>query len=384
MSKDRYATILNFYLRATEQKYNLKKKEQKIGEEVTTRAESVAEHVFGACILAINLDSEFDINVNLEKVLKMLILHEIGEKGSRSINDLELCYHSLFKQLLLKVKKKFKDIRLSRTIGSLAKKEELIDLIREFEKGVTPEAKFARYCDRLETNFESGMYQDEIWKFYLLTNKLKQKIRSGWDEEHWNITCERIESVAEHIFGTCILAIGLDSEIDFGIDLGKTVKMLVSHEEGEVLIGDITPFDGITPEEKKKIEHKAIIDVAESLTKKDQLVDLIFEFDERKTPEASFAHYCDKLEADIQAKVYQDRGYHRSLDDQEGNVVFKSDKVQRMINNGAKTPFDIWYWWDKPIYKDSSVFTEILEYVKDHSTYKKRLGKSVNFDRNGS
>ena len=93
--------------------------------------------------------------------------------------------------------------------------------------------------------------------FYLLATKLKYKIRSGWDSKHWNIKSDRLESVAEHIYGTCILAIGLDSEFNLGIDLNKVIKMLVIHELGEVLIPDITPFDGITKEEKKQMEHEA-------------------------------------------------------------------------------------------------------------------------------
>jgi len=34
--------------------------------------------------------------------------------------------------------------------------------------------------------------------------------------------------------------------------------MLIIHEIGEVLIGDITPFDNITPEQKQRVEHQAM------------------------------------------------------------------------------------------------------------------------------
>ena len=56
-------------------------------------------------------------------------------------------------------------------------------------------------------------------RFYLLATKLKYKIRTGWDQNHWNISSERIESVAEHVYGTCILAIALSSEFDIDVDL---------------------------------------------------------------------------------------------------------------------------------------------------------------------
>ena len=203
--------------------------------------------------------------------------------------------------------------------------------------------------------------------FYLLATKLKYKIRSGWDNKHWNIKGDRLESVAEHIYGTCILAIGLDSEFNLGIDLNKVIKMLVIHELGEVLIPDITPFDGITKEEKKQMEHVAFKEVLGSLIKADEVYALFAEFDAEKTVEAKVAHYCDKLEADIQAKVYQDMGLHHSLDDQENNVVFTSSKAKEMLES-AKTPFDIWYEWDKDIYADAPIFKRTLDFVKDNDT----------------
>ena len=194
---------------------------------------------------------------------------------------------------------------------------------------------------------------------------MKNKIRSGWDLNHWNITNDRIERISEHVVGTIALACALNSEFDFDINLDDVISTLCIHEVGEITIGDITPFDGITPEEKKTIEHKAIIDVIGNLTAKDEMINSIFEFDERKTNNAKFSHYCDKLEADIQDKVYQDMGCHHPLTEQENNVAFKSSRVQKMIEEGASTAFDIWYEWDKSIYTDSPIFTKTLKYVKD-------------------
>ena len=201
-------------------------------------------------------------------------------------------------------------------------------------------------------------------RFYLLATQLKYKIRSGWDENHWNVSKERLESIAEHVFGTCILALSIDSEFKTNLDIDKVIKMLVLHEIGEVVIGDITPFDNVTPEEKMKIEHEAMKKVIGDLVNKEEFLSLLFEFDEKKTKESIFAHHCDKLEADIQAKVYQDMGCQHPLDEQENNVVFKSNRVQQMVENGAKTAFDIWYEWDKSLYYDDEKFKKILDYIR--------------------
>ena len=209
---------------------------------------------------------------------------------------------------------------------------------------------------------------EDAIRFYLLATKLKYKLRSGWDETHWNVDADRLESIAEHVYGTCILAMSLNSEFQLDMNMEKVLKMLTIHEIGEVLIGDITPFDKMTPEQKEKSEHKAMKDVLGDLNDKEEFINLLIEFDEHKTKEAKFAFLCDKMEADIQAKVYQDMGCQRDLDNQENNVAFKNPKIKEMIENGAETAFDVWYEWDKQKFKDETIFEKTLSYVKKINT----------------
>lgn len=209
---------------------------------------------------------------------------------------------------------------------------------------------------------------ENVLRFYVMAAQLKYRIRSGWDNLHWNISNQRRESIAEHIYSACILAIAMDSEFNTNLDIQKVIIMLVLHELGEVKIGDITPFDGITSEDKAKIEHEAMKHVLGDLAKADEYYDLLVEFDERKTRESIFAHHCDKLDADLQAKIYQDMGCQNPLDEQENNIVFKNARVQQMIKEGAKSAFDIWYQWDKSLYSDDENFSNLLDYIKEIDT----------------
>ena len=63
----------------------------------------------------------------------------------------------------------------------------------------------------------------ESLRFYYLATELKNIIRTGWDNSHWNINAERRESVAEHIFGTCILAISKKNNRN--IDIIKNIAL---------------------------------------------------------------------------------------------------------------------------------------------------------------
>ncbi|MBR3153078.1 MAG: HD domain-containing protein [Clostridia bacterium] len=207
----------------------------------------------------------------------------------------------------------------------------------------------------------------ETVRFYLLATQLKYKIRGGWDNNHWAVTKERLESVAEHVYGTCILALSIYSNFEVNVDINKVLKMLVLHEIGEVIIGDITPFDNTTPEEKLEKEHEAVRKVLGDLVKKEEYYSLLVEFDAKETKEAIFAFHCDKLDANIQAKAYQDEGYQNPLDAPINNAVFKSNRLKKAIEDGAKTVFDAWYIYDKYLYNDE-IFSNILEFIKENNT----------------
>ena len=207
---------------------------------------------------------------------------------------------------------------------------------------------------------------ENLLKFYLLATELKDKIRSGW--KVWNIDRKRVESIAEHIYGTCILAIGIDSEFDLNIDIYKVVMMLVLHEIEEVKIGDLTPFDNVTKEEKRKMGKKAVEEVFSTLSKKNSYIELIEEFEERKTRESIFAKMCDKLEADIQCKLYCEEN-SIDMNKNENAHLLTDSRVKKLIDNGAKTVADLYIENDRPVYTEK-VVEDIADYIKENNLQK--------------
>ena len=83
--------------------------------------------------------------------------------------------------------------------------------------------------------------EQKVVNYYVICNRLKNLIRSGWTT--WNVQRERIESVAEHIFGIQMLAIAMKSEYQYDVDLLKVIYMIAIHELGEITIGDLTQFE---------------------------------------------------------------------------------------------------------------------------------------------
>ena len=75
--------------------------------------------------------------------------------------------------------------------------------------------------------------EKRVLEFYILTNRLKSVIRTGW--LNWHVNCERVESVAEHIYGVQMLALAMYSEYKYDIDIKKVIVMLSIHELEEIL-----------------------------------------------------------------------------------------------------------------------------------------------------
>lgn len=172
---------------------------------------------------------------------------------------------------------------------------------------------------------------ENVLKYYVFCNRLKNLIRKGWLD--WKVDAERLESVAEHVYGVQMLAIAMKSEFSYDIDIEKVLKMLAIHETEEIIIGDLTLFD-IDREEKSKIGHVAVEKIFSSLIEKDEYKKLIFEFDERETKEAKFAYFCDKLEADLQARIYDLEGKIQTSQIKKNDRYLKSADVQKLIDSG--------------------------------------------------
>lgn len=199
-----------------------------------------------------------------------------------------------------------------------------------------------------------------IINFYLVANKLKNKIRQGWIDVE--IDKDRLESVSEHIYGCLMLFIGMYSEYDLDLDILKVFKMITLHELEECLMPDFTVRANITKEQKiakgKECVHKAV----DGLMKKEEIEDLLNEFNAHETKESKFCYMIDKIECDFQAKIYDLEGvfsYEKARED----LPFygeRADEVDRL----SETASDFWIEFDRPLYEKDITFRELLNRIQ--------------------
>ena len=116
------------------------------------RLESDAEHIFSCCMLALKIIAEEKVQVNTETVLKMLLYHEIGEidAGDIPVIDIER----------RKNKYEIEKCGVER-VSTAYDMPEILDLWKEFEENKTPEAKFCKMIDKLDTVLQAKKYSEQ-------------------------------------------------------------------------------------------------------------------------------------------------------------------------------------------------------------------------------
>ena len=137
----------------------------------------------------------------------------------------------------------------------------------------------------------------ELRQVLLNALKLKETPRTGWI----NSGLKNVESVAAHSWGVSYLALILMPE---EMDKERILSMAIFHDLGEAIIGDITPADNITKEEKYNLELNAINELTKPIKRREKLIDLWYEYEKNITPEAKFVKACDKLDMALQATFY--------------------------------------------------------------------------------
>ena len=194
-----------------------------------------------------------------------------------------------------------------------------------------------------------------VLDFYMQANKLKDIVRTGWIE--LGVERERVESVAEHVYGTLVLAIALDSEYKLGLDLLKVFKMLIIKELEKVTLNNFTPREYPSKEEKKRLALETISNVLSSLSSKDELLAIYEEYSNRETKEAIFTYKLSKIESDIQVKMYDLEGC-LDIEKAKEDVSYYDEPVE--IKNAS----DGWILFNRRFY-DDELFNSLSKDIEE-------------------
>jgi len=158
-----------------------------------SRFENDAEHSWTICIMALLLKEYSNITLNIEKVISMLLIHDIVE-----IDTGDTFLYSDKRNTIHTDEKKAAE----RIFGLLDKeqKEYFFNLWDEFEERKTNEAKYAAIFDRLEPLLQNYILEGYTWKKYNITYEMvieKNKHIQDASDIIWEFVLKLLEKSVE-------------------------------------------------------------------------------------------------------------------------------------------------------------------------------------------
>lgn len=143
---------------------------------------------------------------------------------------------------------------------------------------------------------------DKEARLYLTFDMLGDLRRSG--PLQWKVDRFRTEDVKDHVFDLILMTKLIEPYMPSYIDTDKMIDYAIVHDLEEVITGDITTFEGITKEEKERVnkiamdylinEYKDILNINRLLT----------DFENKSDIEAKVLHMLDKVNSSISFLKY--------------------------------------------------------------------------------
>ena len=188
------------------------------------------------------------------------------------------------------------------------------------------------------------MYNNVI-EFYKMANNLKNVVRTGWKEV--GIPSDKVESVADHVYGNMILSLGIVSEAKLDLDLEKVFKMILIKE---LYKGVSNKEESIITSNKVEDKKASVEKVVSKLSSNGDLLGIYDEYDSQSTKEAKFARKVCKLESDLQAKIYEKNGDF-TIENAKSDIDNYPDDIREKVGI-IKNASDGWIIYDRDFYDD--------------------------------
>lgn len=115
--------------------------------------ESVGDHTYFMAIMGMIFSSK--TNLNTEKILKMILIHDLAESKIGDITPEKLPFDE---------KKDLENSAFFKICQNLSKDTQLefLELWKEFQENITLESKFVHQIDKLEMAFQAKIYEKSI------------------------------------------------------------------------------------------------------------------------------------------------------------------------------------------------------------------------------
>ncbi len=113
--------------------------------------ETDADHCFGVALLAYVIAEEYRPDLDISKVIKLSLIHEIGEIYAGDIKPSD--------GVSLEEKSRREFEAVNKVFSKFPNPDKYINLWKEYDAKKTPEAIFVAQIDKLETALQANLYE---------------------------------------------------------------------------------------------------------------------------------------------------------------------------------------------------------------------------------
>lgn len=144
----------------------------------TDRHENDAEHTWHMCMFALLLHKEIEEELNLERVLKLILVHDLGE-----IYAGDTYAHNSFARIN---KKEREEEAIQKLLNKLPNDLELEfhELWNEYEVNETKEARFVQAIDKMQAFTQNVHTDGEVWQENQITPEKIIKYNENWTKQN--------------------------------------------------------------------------------------------------------------------------------------------------------------------------------------------------------
>lgn len=170
---------------------NVNRKSKPVG---LSRFENSAEHSWHVCLSALMLKDYANEEINIDRVIKMLLIHDLGEIDAGDT----IVYASEAKELK---NKEAEGVERILNLLSEKKCKEYLALWHEFESGETPDSRYARAIDRVPPLLHNIYGEGHGWRKNNISKKKVFSLNSRINEaskELWKILKLKLEDAVSN------------------------------------------------------------------------------------------------------------------------------------------------------------------------------------------
>lgn len=184
------------------------------------------------------------------------------------------------------------------------------------------------------------------------------------------------ESISDHMYRMAMITMFAPPSLSSRLNIPKCTQMALIHDMAEALVGDITPVDGVSKEEKNRREGttmdyftKTLLGHVNGGLTGEEIRTLWQEYEDSQTLESQFVHDVDKIELVLQMVEYE-RSHEHKLDLGEFSWVasrIQLPEVKQWANDVLEEREQFWDGREHGVYNakqppEEALLNQTLEY----------------------